>query len=78
MAPVLLSKTLDPLVGIFTGVFAYYLYENNPRTAPPQEERLLSLVRWKLAKRNEEAEALIPKEEQVDWQVLVREASKKQ
>ena len=46
----LLYSAVDPLLGVFTGVFAYYLYENNPRTAPPPQERLLELVRWKQAK----------------------------
>ncbi|TCD64661.1 hypothetical protein EIP91_003822 [Steccherinum ochraceum] len=78
MSPVLLSRTLDPLLGIFTGAFAYYLYENNPRTAPPPEERLGELIRWKMDKRNKEEEARIAKEERVDWQNLVQEANKKQ
>ena len=44
------ASTLDPLLGIFTGVFAYYLYETNPRTAPPPEQNLDTLVRWKIEK----------------------------
>ncbi|KDQ33524.1 hypothetical protein PLEOSDRAFT_1087856 [Pleurotus ostreatus PC15] len=48
--PVLLSRTLDPILGVFTGVFAYYLYETNPRTALPRDQRLTSLVQWKLDK----------------------------
>ncbi|EIM90095.1 uncharacterized protein STEHIDRAFT_153928 [Stereum hirsutum FP-91666 SS1] len=54
MAPVLLSRGLDPVLGVFTGVLAYYLYENNPRTAPPPDQKLESLVRWKMAKRQAE------------------------
>jgi len=50
MPPALLSRTLDPLLGIFTGVFAYYLYETNPRTAPSPEQKLDALVRWKIEK----------------------------
>jgi len=50
MPPALLSRTLDPLLGIFTGVFAYYLYESNPRTAPAPEQKLDALVRWKVEK----------------------------
>ncbi|KAH9966765.1 hypothetical protein BC827DRAFT_1264688 [Russula dissimulans] len=50
MSPVLLSRTLDPLLGIFTGAFAYYLYETNPRTAPASEQKLDNLVRWKIEK----------------------------
>ena len=74
----MLRRTLDPLLGIFTGGFAYYLYENNPRTAPPREERLSELVRWKLAKRSREAEAARPKEEAVDWERVVQEGNTKQ
>ncbi len=48
--PYALSSTLDPLLGIFTGTLAYYLYETNPRTAPPPEQKLDSLVRWKYVK----------------------------
>ncbi|KAG8806983.1 hypothetical protein FRC18_005813, partial [Serendipita sp. 400] len=37
----------DPLLGIFTGVVAFQLRQNNPETAPPSNERLDYLVRWK-------------------------------
>jgi len=50
MPPALLSRTLDPLLGFFTGVFAYYLYETNPRTTPAPEQKLDTLVRWKIKK----------------------------
>jgi len=50
MHPVLLSRALDPLLGIFTGALAFYLYEINPRTAPEQEQKLDNLVRWKIEK----------------------------
>ncbi|EIW85126.1 hypothetical protein CONPUDRAFT_48251 [Coniophora puteana RWD-64-598 SS2] len=43
-------RTLDPILGIFTGCFAYYLYETNPRTERPPEQRLVELVRWKMQK----------------------------
>ncbi|KAF9519921.1 hypothetical protein BS47DRAFT_1336646 [Hydnum rufescens UP504] len=43
----LLSRGLDPVLGVFTGVLAYYLYERNPRTAPPPGEKLHELARWK-------------------------------
>lgn len=45
-----LASALDPLLGIFTGAFAFYLYEINPRTAPAPEQKLDSLVRWKIEK----------------------------
>jgi len=50
MTPVLLSRGFDPVLGIFTGCFAYYLYETNPRTARAPDERLTALVQWKWAK----------------------------
>lgn len=50
MSPVLLSRALDPLMGIFTGALAFYLYEINPRTAPEPEQKLENLVRWKIEK----------------------------
>ncbi|KAG5727953.1 hypothetical protein E4T56_gene19350 [Termitomyces sp. T112] len=54
MAPsVLLSRTLDPFLGIFTGFFAYYLHETHPRTALLPEERLFALLQWKWAQQQE-------------------------
>lgn len=35
---------------MFTGAFAYYLYETNPRTAPAGQDRLQELIKWKRAK----------------------------
>ncbi|KAL5529777.1 hypothetical protein ACEPAG_5764 [Sanghuangporus baumii] len=46
-APVLLSRSVDPLLGVFTGVLAFYLNQTNPRTAPPRGENLMDLIRWK-------------------------------
>ena len=43
----LLSRTLDPLLGVFTGLLAYHLHETNPRSAPPPGHTLSELVRWK-------------------------------
>ncbi|KAF8274921.1 hypothetical protein EI94DRAFT_1560010, partial [Lactarius quietus] len=48
--PYVLSSAIDPVLGVFTGALAYYLYETNPRTAPPPEQKLDSLVRWKVEK----------------------------
>jgi hypothetical protein len=42
----LLSRTLDPLLGVFTGFLAYYLHETNPRTAPPPGHSLRDLLGW--------------------------------
>ncbi|KAF9484723.1 hypothetical protein BDN70DRAFT_825252 [Pholiota conissans] len=46
----LLSRGLDPFVGAFTGVLAFYLHETHPRTARPEEERLFQLLQWKYRK----------------------------
>lgn len=70
MAPVLLSRLvlsllawplsdrfrrpLDTLLGVFSGILAYYLNETHPRTARPPEQRLLPLLRWKWAKYQEQ------------------------
>ncbi|KIJ46136.1 hypothetical protein M422DRAFT_778503 [Sphaerobolus stellatus SS14] len=57
----LLSKTLDPLLGIFTGALAFYLNQTNPRTAPPSGETLPELLRWKRDKmRKEQAAKDVP------------------
>ncbi|KAF5373875.1 hypothetical protein D9758_000630 [Tetrapyrgos nigripes] len=50
----LLSRTLDPILGVFTGFLAYYMYETHPRNAIPPGETLLELTRWKLEKRQQE------------------------
>ena len=70
MAPVLLSRLvlsllawrlsdrfrrpLDTLLGVFSGILAYYLNETHPRTARPPEQQLLPLLRWKWAKYEEQ------------------------
>ncbi|KIJ69305.1 hypothetical protein HYDPIDRAFT_123629, partial [Hydnomerulius pinastri MD-312] len=65
--PVLLSRGLDPLLGVFTGCLAYYLYETNPRTALPPDQRLSTLAEWKWAKWKHEREE--------KWLTLEREAA---
>ncbi|ESK94535.1 hypothetical protein Moror_8002 [Moniliophthora roreri MCA 2997] len=45
--PVLLHRVIDPILGVFTGVLAYYLYETHPRTGLPQDQRLTELLKWK-------------------------------
>jgi hypothetical protein len=47
---------LDTLLGLFTGVLAYHLWEIHPRTAMPEDQRLVQLLRWKWAKRLHESE----------------------
>ncbi|KAF8077879.1 hypothetical protein FPV67DRAFT_1405104 [Lyophyllum atratum] len=41
---------LDPILGVFTGLFAYYLHETHPRSALEPDVRLSALLRWKWAK----------------------------
>ncbi|KAI0256799.1 hypothetical protein BJV78DRAFT_1278431 [Lactifluus subvellereus] len=79
MPPVLLSRTLDPLLGIFTGAFAYYLYETNPRTAPIPEQKLDSLVRWKIEKYNSSRAKRdsTAASSDADWSKLLAEAKDK-
>ncbi|KAH7889368.1 hypothetical protein F5I97DRAFT_1843775 [Phlebopus sp. FC_14] len=55
-SPVLLSRGLDPVLGVFTGCLAYYLYETHPRTALPPEQRLAALIEWKWARWKHERE----------------------
>jgi len=78
MAPVLLSRALDPVLGIFTGVLAYYLYETNPRTAMPQDERLSELLKWKRAKWQNEREARLrgDGDDDADFRAVAEEATK--
>jgi hypothetical protein len=45
-----MNSGIDPLLGVFTGCLAHYLYETNPRTAVPPDQRLAALVQWKWAK----------------------------
>jgi hypothetical protein len=42
----LLSRTLDPILGVFTGLLAYQLHETNPRSAPPPGHTLRELLSW--------------------------------
>ncbi|KAG6866973.1 hypothetical protein C0991_003889 [Blastosporella zonata] len=51
--PVLLSRGLDPFLGVFTGFFAYYLHETHPRTALAPEDRLSALLQWKWTQQQE-------------------------
>ncbi|KZT56881.1 hypothetical protein CALCODRAFT_483642 [Calocera cornea HHB12733] len=46
----LFGKYVDPLFGVFTGAVAYYLWENHPRTAPPQGSHLADLIKWRFTK----------------------------
>lgn len=58
MSPVpLLHRYIDPLLGVFTGVLAYYLHETHPRTALPPDQRLMELLQWKREKTQRQREA---------------------
>jgi hypothetical protein len=69
------SSGLDPLVGIFTGVLAYYLYETHPRTSLPENQRLMPLVKQKYYQWVDQREAKLKEQEgaegPVDWRSLV-------
>lgn len=68
----LLSRTLDPLLAVFTGLFAFYLNQNNPRTAPPPGHTLQELLRWKWAESKKIREAR-DKEASEEWENVARE-----
>ncbi|ORX39283.1 hypothetical protein BD324DRAFT_619127 [Kockovaella imperatae] len=42
----LLSRTLDPLFGVFSGLLAYHLSESHPRSNIPPGHTLRELVPW--------------------------------
>lgn len=42
----LLSRTLDPVLAVFTGIFAYHLSENNPRSNIQPGHTLRELIPW--------------------------------
>jgi hypothetical protein len=69
----LLSRTLDPLLGVFTGLLAFHLHETNPRSAPPPGHTLSELIQWKWsdakAKRTEREAG----EGDVAWESVQRE-----
>ncbi|KAK4047738.1 hypothetical protein OIV83_005246 [Microbotryomycetes sp. JL201] len=45
----LVSKRIDPLLGIFTGIWAYALYER--RLQRPAGHSLVELIQWKWSGR---------------------------
>jgi hypothetical protein len=47
----------DPILGVFTGLLAYHLYEINPRNGFSERDRLLELIKWKQAKMEREQKA---------------------
>ncbi|KIY72199.1 hypothetical protein CYLTODRAFT_486594 [Cylindrobasidium torrendii FP15055 ss-10] len=46
----LLSRWLDPVLGVCTGFLAFYLHETHPRTGLPEEKRLRALLQWRKEK----------------------------
>ena len=54
-------------------MFAYYLHETHPRTALPEELRLMSLLKWKRERLQQERERqlLASGDDAVDWQAIV-------
>lgn len=55
----LLSRTLDPLLGVFTGLLAFQLHETNPRTTPVPGHTLRELVNWKWAESAKRRDAQV-------------------
>ncbi|KAK8844153.1 hypothetical protein IAR55_006947 [Kwoniella newhampshirensis] len=68
----LLSRTLDPLLGIFTGLLAFHLNETNPRTAPPPGHTLRELAAWKWEESRRQREGR-DKEDAVEWEKITKE-----
>ncbi len=68
-------SALDPVLGVFTGVLAYHLYENNPRTAPPEGNRLFELIKWKRDKSRQEKET--HENNEIDWKAIATEVDRK-
>ncbi|SCV74354.1 BQ2448_6786 [Microbotryum intermedium] len=74
----LVSKTIDPFLGIFSGVWAYYVYES--RLERPSEHSLLSLLRWKAGEIKERwnTAAVAGDVDEQGWKKLDEEVQKLQ
>ncbi|GAA6018978.1 hypothetical protein JCM8202_000623 [Rhodotorula sphaerocarpa] len=70
----LVSRWGDVLLGLTTGVWAYYLYER--RLHRPDGERLADLVRWKFDQRARLAQAAQADSE--GWEEIERELKAKE
>ncbi|KAG9045926.1 hypothetical protein FS837_005401 [Tulasnella sp. UAMH 9824] len=70
----LLSKGLDPILGVLTGILAYRLSESNPRTGPPPGETLQELMKWKYQRWKAAREAGQKDEE--NWEQVVQNIAK--
>jgi hypothetical protein len=74
------DRTLDPFLGLFTGVLAYKLWENNPRSQVEPDQRLSALIQWKLEKSRAERDEKMRQDElqhQHEWKSIVVEAEGK-
>lgn len=67
MPSVLLSRGLDPLLGVFTGVLAYYLYETHPKNNMASDERLMVLLEQKYARYRGERRKELQSLEDIVW-----------
>jgi len=63
------------MIGVFTGVLGYYLYETNPRAAISPDQRLHQLVRWKIAKLQGARPSGVKADDigDIDWKQFVAE-----
>ncbi|WWC63815.1 uncharacterized protein I303_106420 [Kwoniella dejecticola CBS 10117] len=68
----LLSRTLDPILGIFTGLLAFHLNETNPRSAPLPGHTLRELIAWKWNDSKQLRQAR-EKEDDGEWERVTRE-----
>lgn len=71
----LISRWGDVLLGLSTGVWAYYLYER--RLHRPDGERLADLVRWKLDQRARLSQASTQADNE-GWEEIERELKLKE
>jgi hypothetical protein len=69
----LLSRTLDPLLGVFTGLLAFHLHETNPRSAPPAGHTLSELIQWKWSDAKARRELREAGEGDLAWESVQRE-----
>ena len=70
----LLSRALDPILGIFTGILAYQLHENNPRSAPAPGHTLRELVGWRWSEQTRARQAKEGAEDlgQAEWEAMAK------
>ncbi|KAK4056873.1 hypothetical protein OIO90_002123 [Microbotryomycetes sp. JL221] len=78
----LVSRRVDPFLGIFTGVWAYALYEH--RLGRPKGHSLLELLQWKWDQRTwlrrkpvQEQDALTAADDR-EWAELAQEIQREQ